>query len=128
MAEATIRTPGTVTVRQNGVTMEIAWEPDFGRRWNEQYEKAQFLFDEEVLRLMTPYVPVDTTMLRDSAIVASDIGGGLLEWATNYAAKQYYDTADSRGYAPLAGGHWGERCKADNLAHFEGFARKVVAI
>ena len=128
MAEATIRTPGTVTVRQNGVTMEIAWEPDFGRRWNEQYEKAQFLFDEEVLRLMTPYVPVDTTMLRDSAIVASDIGGGLLEWATPYAAKQYYDTADSRGYAPLVGGHWGERCKADNLAHFESFARKVVAI
>ena len=64
MAEATIRTPGTVTVRQNGVTVEIEWEPDFGRRWNEQYKKAQFLFDEEVLRLMTPYVPVDTTMLR----------------------------------------------------------------
>lgn len=128
MAEATIRTPGTVTVRQNGVTMEIEWEPDFGRRWNEQYEKAQFLFDEEVLRMVTPYVPVDTTMLRDSAIVASDIGGGLLEWATNYATKQYYDTADSRIYAPLAGGHWGERCKADNLVYFESFARKVVAI
>lgn len=128
MAEATIRTPGTVTVRQNGVTMEIAWEPDFGRRWNERYEKGQFRYDEEVLRMVTPYVPVDTTMLRDSAIVASDIGGGLLEWATNYATKQYYDTADSRIYAPLAGGHWGERCKADNLAHFESFARKVVAI
>ena len=128
MAEATIRTPGTVTVRQNGVTMEIAWEPDFGRRWNERYEKGQFRYDEEVLRMVTPYVPVDTTMLRDSAIVASDIGGGLLEWATNYATKQYYDTADSRIYAPLAGGHWGERCKADNLAHFESFARKVVAL
>ena len=128
MAQATIRTPGTVTVRQNGVTMEIAWEPDFGRRWNERYEKGQFRYDEEVLRMVTPYVPVDTTMLRDSAIVASDIGGGLLEWATNYATKQYYDTADSRIYAPLAGGHWGERCKADNLAHFESFARKVVAI
>ena len=128
MAEATIRTPGTVTVRQNGVTVEIEWEPDFGRRWNEQYEKAQFLFDEEVLRLMTPYVPVDTTMLRDSAIAASDIGGGLLEWATPYAAKQYYDTADSRIYATLAGAHWGDRCKADNLAHFESFARKVVTL
>ena len=128
MAEATIRTPGTVTVRQNGVTMEIAWEPDFGRGWNERYEKGQFRYDEEVLRMVTPYVPVDTTMLRDSAIVASDIGGGLLEWATPYAAKQYYDTADSRGYAPLAGGHWGGRGKADNLAHFESFARKGVGI
>lgn len=121
-----IKTPrGAVLQGKNG-TIELEWNKDFAPKWTNKFQKAQAMFDEEVLRLTEPYVPYDTHALARSALIASDIGGGRLVWATPYAAAQYYKTADSRPYSPIAGGHWGERMKSDNLAHLADFARKAV--
>ncbi|MGN0975889.1 MAG: minor capsid protein [Gemmiger sp.] len=115
-----------VAGRGGGATVEIRWESGFGPDWTARLQGAQAAFDAEVLRVTEPYVPYDTHLLARSADLASDVGGGTLEWATPYAAAQYYDTSDSRGYDPLAGAHWGERMKADRLPELERFAKGEV--
>lgn len=106
------------------VYMRIEWDPGFGPDWTDHLQGVQAKFDTEVLRVTQPYVPYDTHMLQRSADLASDIGGGELDWATPYAVDQYYNTAESRPYSSLAGAHWGDRMKADQLPHLENFARK----
>lgn len=126
-----IRTPrGTISqVAGKGCTIQLRvdWDPGFGPGWTDHLQGVQAKFDTEVLRVTQPYVPYDTHMLQRSADLASDIGGGELDWATPYAAAQYYNTAESRPYSSLAGAHWGARMKADQLPHLENFARKEVS-
>ena len=121
-----ISTPRGTVVQNRNNKIELNWNTNFSSEWTNTFQKAQAMFDEEVLRITEPYVPFDTHSLARSALIASDIGGGELVWATPYATAQYYDTADTRPYSPLAGGHWGERMKADHLAHLAVFARKAV--
>ena len=108
------------------IYLRLEWAPGFGPKWTKALHTVQAMFDTEVLRTTTPYVPMDTEMLRLSAQLASDIGGGELVWATPYAASQYYNTADYRPYSSLAGAQWGERSKADNLSHYASFAKGAV--
>lgn len=122
----TIKTPGDRTVSRDGVTASVHWNPGFGSAWSARFQAAQAMLDEEILRRTEPYVPVDSGVLKSSAPLASDIGGGELVWATPYAAAQYYNTAQTRAYDPLRGGMWFERMKADNLASLEAFARRAV--
>ncbi len=126
----TVKTPKGDLYQQQGktgkISIQIRWNPGFGPEWTKALHTVQSMFDTEVLRTTTPYVPMDTEMLRLSAQLASDIGGGELVWATPYAAAQYYDTSDSRPYSSLAGAHWGERSKADNLSHYASFAKGAV--
>lgn len=128
----TIRTPrGIARQVRNGdgrVELKLEWAGGFGEGWTAHLQGVQAKFDSEVLRVTEPYVPYDTHLLARSADLASDVGGGTLEWATPYAAAQYYGTRDSREYDPLAlaGGHWGERMKADREPELEEYARKLV--
>lgn len=121
-----IQTPRGAVIQTKSGKIELQWNKNFAPKWTNNFQKAQAIFDEEVLRLIEPYVPYDTHMLARSALIASDIGGGELIWSTPYAGAQYYTTADSRPYSSLAGGHWGDRCKADNLPHLQSFAKKAV--
>lgn len=125
-----IDTPrGTVyqkKTKSGKVRVEMDWRDGFGPDWTNGLNKAQAMFDQEVLRVIEPYVPRDTFMLRRSAVMASNIGGGEIVHATPYAAAQYYNTSDSRTYSSKAGSHWGERMKADNLTHLANFARGAV--
>lgn len=107
-------------------TCKIEWNPNFGSGWTDHLNTVQAKFDMEVLRLTDKYVPMQTGMLRRSAQVSSNIGGGELVWSTPYAAQQYYNTASTRSYSATAGSHWGERMKADNIKHLANFARKAV--
>ena len=122
-----IHTPRGEKRSQGGTTVQVEWGNQFGAEWTARFQRAQTILDNEILRMTAPYVPHDTGILEGSAITASNIGGGELVWATPYAAPQYYNTADSRGYDHLRGGHWAERSKADNMAHFETVARKAVS-
>ena len=108
------------------IKLQVEWSPGFGPDWTSHLQEAQSKFDAEVLRVTQPYVPYDTHMLQNTAIMGSDIGGGELDWITPYAGWQYYNTSDTRPYDSLAGAHWGDRMKADNLPHLEDFARKAV--
>lgn len=121
-----IKTPRGTILENKGGRIELEWNKSFAPEWTSTFQKAQAMFDEEVLRITEPYVPYDTHILARSALIASDIGGGELVWATPYATVQYYHTADTRDYSLLAGAHWGDRMKADHLVHLATFARKAV--
>lgn len=126
----TVHTPRGNTyqskTKSGEVRIEMDWRDGFGPDWTNGLNKAQAMFDQEVLGVTEPYVPMDTGLLRRSAVMASEIGSGEIVYATPYAAAQYYNTADTRDYDPKAGGHWGDRMKADNLTHLQNFARRMV--
>ena len=52
--------------------------------------KVQQIIDSECLRLMDPYVPLDTGALRDNGIINTKIGSGSIIYNLPYARKQYY--------------------------------------
>lgn len=126
----TITTPkgiiSQVKTADSSIKLEYSWNPGFGPDWTAHLNSVQAMFDQEVLRRTDPYVPMDTGLMKTSPIMASDIGGGRLEWATPYAENQYYNTADTRIYDALRGGHWGDRMVVDNLESLAQFAGKAV--
>ena len=89
-------------------------------------QRVQAELDNEIIKLLSPYVPLRTGVLEKSAEIATDIGSGEIIHATPYAGVQYYETSDTREYDPLRGGHWGDRMKADKLPQIENFVRKRV--
>lgn len=115
---AKITTPkGTVVQTQtaNGnVKAELQWNPGFSAKWNGRATTAQKYVDSEVLRLCSRYVSLRTSMLQKSGILGTEIGSGEVAWIAPYAAKQYYETADTRSYDPRRGGHWFDRMNADH--------------
>lgn len=114
MSKAEITTPkGSIIVTKNGKA-KLTWNPDFSDKWNGQYSWAQIFVDTQVLRLSDPYIPMQTSMLKKSGTLGTEIGSGEVSWIAPYAQKQYYDTADYRDYDPQRGGHWFERMKADH--------------
>lgn len=106
--------------RSGTVTSRIVWKDGFGPQYTAKFGTAQSKFDTEVLRICDRYVPMDTGVLKNSAQLASDIGGGQLVWDTPYAQKVYYTTGRTNG---IRGKMWGHRCKVDNMPHFEKFAK-----
>ena len=72
---------------------------------------VQQTIDSEVIRYCDLKVPMDTGMLKDSAISATDIGTGEVIYNTPYARKQYYENSGTGQRGKL----WFERMKADNL-------------
>ena len=125
-----IQTPKGIVYQQkkeNGeILVQIKWDKEFGSGWTKKLNTVQSMFDTEVLRTTEPYVPYDTHLMAHSALLASNIGAGELSWSTPYVIEQYYNTSDSRPYSSLAGAHWGDRSKADNLTHYATFAKGAV--
>lgn len=77
-------------------------------------DKAQFVFDEQVLKDSNFFIPADQWILRDSSLRASDIGGGQLTWDTPYAKRLYYNPQFNfdKDKNPAAGGLWFEFAKS----------------
>lgn len=91
------------------------------KRGLEENGRAQQILDSEVLRLCDPYVPFDTGMLRDSGMLATEIGSGIVRYNTPYARHQYYHNSGLLQHG-LRGKLWFERMKAD---HLDGLRRRV---
>lgn len=72
-------------------------------------EVQQFI-DSEVLRLCDPLVPFDTGALKQSGIINTKVGSGLVKYRTPYARRWYYMPANFDG-APDRGNYWFERMK-----------------
>lgn len=114
--------------------------------------RVQRFIDQKVIDGCTPYVPAspDRT-LEFSAQVSTEIGSGTVVWNTPYARYQYYGfvMTDEAGRTwvgpgetkpvitdrpliydtsqnPMAGPHWFERAKADNLTEWLDEARRVM--
>lgn len=115
---AKISTPkGAViqTQTQNGsIKAELQWNPGFSAKWNGRATSAQKYVDTRVLDASRKYIPLRTSMLELSGDLGTEIGSGEVAWIAPHAAKQYYETADTRSYDPRRGGHWFPRMKADH--------------
>lgn len=77
-------------------------------------ERKQKILDARVLRDSNLFCPVDSGALRDSAIIHTRIGSGVVEWHTSYAARQYYEWQGKHGHNrnPRATSKWFETAKA----------------
>ena len=120
---------GTVTqikTKNGKIKAVLEWDPNYASHMSNALQQVQAELDQEVLRLMAPYVPFRTGVLEKSAQIATDLGSGDIVHATPYAGVQYYETSDTREYDPRRGGHWGDRMKADKLPQIENFVRKRV--
>lgn len=119
---------GTVYMRTSGgeIRLVMEWDPTYASHASNALQQVQEDLDQEIIRLVSPYVPYDTGTLERSAPLATDIGSGEVIHATPYATYQYYATADTRSYDPQRGAHWGERMKGDKLPQIEQFVKKRV--
>ena len=112
MAFKPITTPRGSIVQGRGGMAKLEWNPGFAGSRNEAFSRQQKFIDSEVLRRCSPRVPFDTGMLDKSGKLGTTIGSGEVNYIAPYAAKQYYDTAESRPYDSNRGAKWFERMKA----------------
>ncbi|HDR7795314.1 TPA: minor capsid protein [Bacillus luti] len=94
----------------------------------EAVNKAQFAFDQQVLKDSNFYIPKDTGELENSSIRFSKIGEGHLEWNTIYARRLYYNPEYnfSRDINPNAAGMWFELSKARNVVDWTRVAETEI--
>jgi hypothetical protein len=133
-----IETPrGTIVKTPNGKA-ELTWNPDFTDKWQGRYSKAQMFVDSEVLRLSSPYTPMQSGMLEKSSNLGTDIGSGEVVWNAPYARYLYYGkvmigrapkeviNVDLKFHgAPKRGAFWFERMKKDKGQQILDGAAKI---
>ena len=106
------------------ITLRIHWAADFKPRTTAGFQRLQKEADGEFLRLVTPYVPLRTGALADSAKTSTVLGSGLIRHTTPYAAAQYYRLPCGQGVREDGRGpHWGERCINDHGEEFISFVK-----
>lgn len=76
--------------------------------------RVQQFIDSEVLRRSDPYVPFRTGVLKGSGTRNTKLGSGQVIYQTPYAKRLYYNPQYKFEGAPLRGGYWFERMKADH--------------
>jgi len=112
MAGISIATPGGQTVQVSPqITCRMDWSPAFGPMVTASLNRAQQFIDTECLRYCSAMVPFQQGFLQKSGIAGTAIGSGEMNYRIVYAAKQFYDTADTRSYDPNRGAHWFDRMK-----------------
>lgn len=107
-----INTPSDKKFTVNGQTVTLKFSQMFGKKWSDNFDKAQAFVDSEVLRYDDPLIPKQTGNLIKSGTLGTKIGSGLVRYIAPYAHTQYYNTADTRWYDANRGAHWFERMKA----------------
>jgi hypothetical protein len=70
---------------------------------------VQTFVDNEAVRLMAPYTPVDSTTLRNSAYSGTTFGSGEINQNTPYAGEQYYN--ENLRHRGITTHHWFEAMK-----------------
>jgi hypothetical protein len=86
---------------------------------------VQQFIDSEVIRYCDPKVPFRTGALKDSALIASVIGEGIVVYATPYARRMYYNPKFNFNGAPERGAFWFPRMLAE---HKDDILRGAAAI
>lgn len=111
-------------------TLELIWNPQFGRNSTLALERVQKFVDNEVLRLSAPYVPFRTGALNRSGMLGTEVGSGDVVYNAPYARYLYYGevmagrapkklTGKPIRYAgaPARGAKWFEKMKATHRAN-----------
>ena len=64
------------------INLGIKWDPNFKTRTEAGFQRLQKEADGEFIRLVTPYVPLRTGALADSAKTSTVLGSGLIRHTT----------------------------------------------
>lgn len=104
--------PEQVVITKSGY-IQIKFNTDFVPKHIQRYANAQIFVDSEVLRRSEPYIPLLTGTLRNTGVLGTDTGSGLVQWIAPYAYYQYYSKRKPGSVTgPLRGPFWFERMKA----------------
>lgn len=104
---------------------EFKWNPGAKEKWDKRFSAAQKFLDTEVLRTTAPYIPHRTGTLERSGQLGTVVGSGKIIYIAPYAARQYYNTSESRPYDAQRGGQWFERSKIDHKDEWLRGAKKI---
>lgn len=100
--------------------VRIVWNTGFGKSMTGKLQSAQAMLDSEVMRLMEPYMPMETGAMIASMQVSTYIGSGRVEVATPYASRVYHNNGKiGRPTGPLRGPRYFDRMKADNMPQLQ---------
>ncbi len=125
MAKLEIKTPRGAVIQGANGKARLIWNPQMINQRTGYFTRAQKFVDSEVLRRCSPMVPFQTGTLEKSGKLGTVVGSGEVNYIAPYAAKQYYDTAESRPYDPQRGGRWFERMKVSQKEEILEAAKKV---
>lgn len=125
MANLKIETPRGCVIRTANGKAELTWNKNALASRQQNFQKKQIFVDSEVLRLCSPLVPFQTGTLDKSGKLGTELGSGLVRYIAPYAAKQYYDTAESRPYDAQRGAKFFERMKAGHKKEILDGAKKI---
>lgn len=102
--------------KSGNVSARIQWNEGFGPAMTDKLQSAQTFIDNEVMRLMEPYMPLDTGTMIRSMQLTTVIGSGRVDVNTPYAmAVLRGKSSVGRPTGPLRGPQYFERFKADKL-------------
>lgn len=118
----------TITAKANGVSVKatLQFNPSMPKQRTAQLQRAQAMLDSEVIRVMEPYMPLDTGMMIASMQTATHPGSGEIIVNTPYAAKVNYVTGIMGKNGPNRGRRFFDRMKADKLAYLKAFVAKAL--
>ena len=108
---------------------KITFRPGLQADLDAGFAKVQYAFSQHVAKMVDPYVPFDTGMLKNSVNQAWKFDEGLLVYNTPYARKQYYLHPEGEalhGDTGLRGSYWGQRAIAGVGEHLALFGAKAV--
>lgn len=109
------------------VYLRIEWNPGFGPKCTNTFRAAQQMFTHECVRLLDPYVPKDTGLLKTTALLATDYETGEIVYSAPYARAQYYLHPQGVGvHDGKRGSYWGQRMAADHKKHLRNFAAAAI--
>ena len=118
----------TITAKANGVSVKatLKFNSSMPKQRTAQLQRAQAMLDSEVMRVMEPYMPLDTGMMIASMQTATHPGSGKIHVNTLYAAKVNYVTGIMGKNGPNRGRRFFDRMKADKLAYLKAFVAKAL--
>jgi len=93
------------------------------KRLDARLKLAQKAVDAKVLQDSNFYIPMDSGSLKNSGIISTVIGSGVVQWSAPYAAEQYYGKPNkSHQKNPNARMMWFEVAKSVKLKEWEKLA------
>ncbi|MBQ7860345.1 MAG: hypothetical protein IJ347_09480 [Faecalibacterium sp.] len=109
------------------VYFRIEWNPGFGPKCTSTFRTAQQMFTHECVRLLDPYVPKDTGLLKNTALLGTNYETGEVVYSTPYAQAQYYlHPQGTSVHDGKRGSYWGQRMAADHKNHLRSFAAAAI--
>ena len=106
---------------------ELLWNPGFGPEYTRKFNSAQAKLDSEVMRLLEPYMQLDTGAMIMSMRLATTPGHGEIIVNTPYARRVYYSNSPvGRATGPLRGPYYFPRMVADKRGYLRSFAARTL--